>query len=42
MTSLDWKEEQFKNFGVVSPHKKPEKEITAKLTFSNFANKNGG
>lgn len=22
VTSLDWKEEQFKNFGVVSPHRK--------------------
>ena len=28
VTSLDWTEEQFKNFGKVSPHKKPEKEIT--------------
>ena len=41
VTSLDWKEEQFKNYGRVSPHKKPEREITQKLTFSNFANKTG-
>ena len=23
VTCLDWKEEQFKNYGIVSPHKKP-------------------
>ena len=41
VTSIDWREEQFKNFGVTSPSKKQVKDITEKLTFSNFANKTG-
>ena len=36
LTTFEWQEEQFKNAGTTSPHKKPEKPITSKLTLNNF------
>ena len=36
VTSFDWNEEQFKDYGKVNPRKKPAKDITSKLTLDNF------
>jgi len=36
VTENDWQEEQFKNYHIVSPNKKPVKAVTMKLTLENF------
>ena len=36
VTCNDWNEEQFKNYGIQSPHKKPMKPMTMKIHSENF------